>query len=230
MKAFALYTGGKDSTYSIKLALDNGINVDSVITFISENPYSYMFHTVNTRHTYLQALAMGLGHYLFKTKGEKEKELNDLRKAFQYMKRLGYEAVVAGAVASRYQRDRISKIAEDIGLEVITPLWMYNQEKLLWDLLKEGFSYIIVSVSAMGLEKRHIGWIIDDEDDVNEIIRISKEHGFNPSGEGGEYETFVLDTKFFRYRIKILEYNIDWFGDSGLLRIKKAILVDKNDR
>lgn len=227
MKLFCLFTGGKDSTLAIKKMLDDGYDVDTVITFFSENPYSYMFHTVNIEWTYLHAISMDMAYYIFNTKGIKEKELLDLKKAFTAMKKLGYKGVVTGAIASKYQKNRVEKIARRVGLNVYSPLWNYDQEKLMCEYLKEKIVFMIISVSSLGLEEKHLGWIVNDINDVDEIIRLSRKYHFNPTGEGGEYESFVLDAPIFRYKIKIQELEKNFFGDSGYLIIKNASLEDK---
>ena len=48
------------------------------------------------------------------------------------------------------------------------------------------------------------------------------------AGEGGEYETVVLDAPFFKKRIEIVKSEIEWEGNSGSLKILDAILLDKN--
>ncbi len=230
MKFFGLFTGGKDSTMAVIEALDGGKKVDTLVTFISANPYSYMFHTINVRWTYLQAVSMGMRHIIFRTEGIKEKELTDLKKAFQILYKEGYEGVVVGAIASEYQRKRVLKIAEEVGLTVYTPLWGEEQEELLYRYLRDaGMKYMIVSVSAWGLAEEHLGWVIDDEKDVEELLRLSRKYSFNPTGEGGEYETYVLDAKTFSNPIKILEIEKKWLGDSGYLIIKKADLENMRE-
>lgn len=46
-------------------------------------------------------------------------------------------------------------------------------------------------------------------------------------GKGGEYETFVLDCPIFSKRIKIIESEKIYEGNSGILEIKKVELVEK---
>jgi len=130
-------------------------------------------------------------------------------------------------VASRYQYNRVRKIADEVGLKTITPLWGLNQESLMKLYHRLGLKYMIVSVSAAGLGKEHLGWIIESEKDVERLIKLARRYGFNPTGEGGEYETFVLDAPIFKYYIEILKYEIRWYGDSGYLIIKDAVLRDK---
>jgi len=47
------------------------------------------------------------------------------------------------------------------------------------------------------------------------------------TGEGGEYESFVLDAPHFKKTIEIEESRREWRGDSGRMIIEKASLRDK---
>jgi ABC transporter with metal-binding/Fe-S-binding domain ATP-binding protein len=227
MMLFGLYTGGKDSTTSLILSKKSGYNVRALLVMKPVNPESYMFHYVNLDWTALQAYSMNLPIYYFKTSGEKEIELEDMRMAFEILKDKGFRGVVAGAIASKYQYRRVKKIADEIGLKTVTPLWGMDQEKIMKLYFKLGIKYMIVSVSAAGLGEEHLGWIIESGRDVEKLIELARKYSFNPTGEGGEYETFVIDAPIFKYYIEILKYEIRWLGDSGYLIIKEAVLRDK---
>jgi len=67
-----------------------------------------------------QAETLEIPLLIQETAGEKEKELEDLKEAmYRAKKQYGVEGVIAGALASTYQRDRVEKIAEEIGLKVL---------------------------------------------------------------------------------------------------------------
>ena len=227
MRLFTLYTGGKDSTTATLLALKDGFDVESLLVIKPRNIESYMFHTVNIDWTYLQAISMDMKIYFFQSSGIKELELDDLKRALKIMCRMGYDGVVSGAVASRYQYDRIKNLADEVGLKTYTPLWGLDQDYLLRLYLKLGVKYMIVSVSALGLEPIHLGWVIESKKDVEDLISLACKYNFNPTGEGGEYESYVIDAPNFRYLIYITEYDIKWYGDSGCLYIRDAKLVEK---
>jgi len=229
MKYFTLYTGGKDSTMATILAAEEGIPVDALVVIKPRNPESYMFHSINLEWTLLQSISQGIPIYYFNSSGVKEEELKDLKEAFECMKEKGFIGVVVGAIASRYQYNRVNKIAKKVGLNVYAPLWNADQDTLLKMYLDKGIKYMIISVSAAGLDKKHLGWIISSGGDIKKLIQIARKYGFNPTGEGGEYETFVLDAPIFKYRIEIVKYSIKWFGDSGYLKIEDARLIPKGD-
>ena len=72
-KCAVLFSGGKDSCMSAFLA-KNKHELTCLISIISENPHSYMFHTPSISRTKQQAKVMGLPLIVQKTKGEKEEE------------------------------------------------------------------------------------------------------------------------------------------------------------
>jgi asparagine synthase (glutamine-hydrolysing) len=126
------------------------------------------------------------------TEGEKEKELEDLEEGLRKAReKYGVEGVVAGALASTYQRDRVEKVAEKIGLKVFAPLWQEDQERYMHWLVRQGFEVEITSVAARGLTDEWVGKVLDKEK-VDELNDLSEEYGFNAAGEGGEYETKVV--------------------------------------
>ncbi len=100
MKLAALFSGGKDSCFALYKAVKERHGIACLISLISENKESYMFHTPNIHLTNLQAEALELPLIAFKTKGEKEIELLDLEKAIKSaVKKYKIEGIVSGAVA-----------------------------------------------------------------------------------------------------------------------------------
>jgi len=142
-------------------------------------------------------------------------------------KEFGIEGVVTGAIRSNYQYSRIKRVCDELNLKLISPLWQMDEIEELKEVLKEGIKSIIVSVSAYPLTKDFLGKEID-EFIIKKFSEFKEKLGFNPSGEGGEYETFVIDAPIFKKRIFIEEFDTFWKGDSGYLIIKKIRLVEKS--
>ena len=78
MKIIALFSGGKDSTYALHEVIKQGHQVLGLLTVISKNPYSYMFHYPCINLTSLQAEALNIPIYTITSEGRKEEELDDL--------------------------------------------------------------------------------------------------------------------------------------------------------
>ncbi len=226
MKVGALFTGGKDSTYSAFLAGKEN-EVVCLMNMYSENKDSYMFHTVGDKLLEMQAGALSIPLERHKTEGVKEEELLDLRDFISDIKeRYGIEGIVSGALASEYQYNRINAILEGLKLASITPLWHVDIEKYLNDLIKNGFHAMIVSVSADGLDESWLGKEIDSEN-LAKLINLSRKYRFNLGFEGGEAETAVLDGPNFKYRIKIEKSSIVRDEGKAYLNIEKAVKVEK---
>ena len=226
MRLTALFSGGKDSTYALYLTSKEH-KIKYLVSIISENPESYMFHTQNIELTKIQAESMGLPIVTKVTKGEKEKELKDLREALMSI-RNEIDGVICGIVESKYQKSRIEKICEELGLKCLTPLWKKDPLQLLKSMLKAGFKIIITAVGAAGLTKEWLGRIIDERC-LAELVELNKKYKVHLVGEGGEFETFVLDCPLFKKRIEVEEYETRWDEktQSGGLLIKKVRLIDK---
>jgi ABC transporter with metal-binding/Fe-S-binding domain ATP-binding protein len=210
MRLAVLFSGGKDSTFAAWAAQREGYELSCLVSIESENPESFMFHTPSISRVESQAKSMGIPLIIQKTKGQKEKELEDLEAALRKaIKDYKVEGVVTGAVESVYQASRIQRICQKLGLECFNPLWQKNQITLLEDLIKEKFEAIVIGVFAYPLDESFLGRNIDSKF-VKEMKILQEKYSINPAGEGGEFETFVLNCPLFRKKLTVSS-----FEDSG---------------
>jgi len=218
MKVGILFSGGKDSTLATYLAKKNNYDVSCLITILSENKESYMFHTPSISKTKKQAKTMEIPIIIQETKGEKESELKELEKAIRKAKKdFGIEGIVTGAVESVYQASRVQKICDKVGLECFNPLWQKPQFEILEDLLKDKFKVILTGVFAYPFTKKWLGRKID-KDFIKEIKNLNTKYKISPAGEGGEFETFVLDCPLFKKPLEIIDSEI--FGENYSWRME----------
>ncbi len=215
MKLGILFSGGKDSTYAAWLAKKNGYEISCLISIVSENKESFMFHTPSISKTKKQADAMKIPIVIQKTKGEKERELKDLKSAIKKAKeKYKIEGIITGAVESVYQASRIQKICNELDLECFNPLWLRNQIELLNELIKNKFEIIITGVFAYPLDEKFLGRKIDEKF-VGEMKILNEKYKINPAGEGGEFETFVLYApKLFKRKLEIKSFKDFGEGNS----------------
>lgn len=219
MDVAALFSGGKDSVFAAWLAMHQGWNVKFLLTLAPENSSSYMFHYPNIEWTKLQAKALGIPQLMRRTKGRKEEELEDLRALLRPLK---IDGVISGAFASEYQRERTDLICEELGLRSFAPLWHKDEAAYLSEL-SENFEAIITSVSAEGFDKSWLGRRIDGKC-IADLQRLKVRSGISPCGEGGEYETFVLNAPIFGKKIVVDKASRCFKGTSGALTITEAHL------
>ncbi len=226
MRLGVLFSGGKDSTLALHKAAEKAEAV-CLITLVSENKESYMFHTPNIDITALQAEAIGLPLISKVTAGEPEEELKDLDAAIvQAINGFKIDGVVTGAVESVYQAARIQQICNGLGVWCVNPLWKRNQKALLEETVAEGFKTVISGVFAYPLDKKWLGKQIDKAL-IQKLVALSEEYGLSPSGEGGEIETTVLDAPLFKKKIEVLDSELEAQGNSGVFKIKQARLTEK---
>jgi len=219
MKCGILFSGGKDSTYAAYLVKKSKNDISCLITIISENPDSYMFHTPSISKVEKQAEVMKIPILIQKTKGEKEKELKDLQKVINQAKReFSIEAVVTGAVASAYQASRIQKICDKLELECFNPLWQKSSEEYWNELLKNKFEIIITRISADGLDEEWLGQKINMKM-IKKLKEIHKKFGIHLSFEGGEAETFVINCPLFFKKLIITKSEKKFSKNNGLYNI-----------
>lgn len=199
--AGVLFSSGKDSCYSLYLMKKKGVNIKCLISLLPNNPDSYMFHKESKKNILKQSKAIGLPVVFEETKGLKEKELKELEKALVKSKeKFKINSVITGALYSNYQASRINTICKKLGLTVFNPLWHFNQEQYMKDLLDTGFKFKFVKVAADGLDNSWVGKIIDSKA-LDKLIKLSKKFKFNVAGEGGEFESFVIDGPIFNEKL-----------------------------
>ena len=227
MRVAILFSGGKDSTFATHVALSQGWDVRCLVTLLPARNDSYMFHHPCAELAWLQAEAMGIKHVVRETAGEKEKELEDMTAALKSVAG-EVDCVVSGAIASRYQKDRVDAVCKDLGLRSIAPLWGKDQYLLLKDEIGAGLHIVMTAVAAEGLDEKWLGRTID-KDAANELAALHKQSGINIAGEGGEYESFVTDAPFFRKRIDLGDIGKSWDDEtcSGHIVCGSARLVGK---
>jgi len=203
MKLGVLFSGGKDSCYVAYLAKQEGNELACLITLISKNPDSYMFHTPSIERVKEQAKVMDIPLLISNTKGEKELELKDLEKAIRSAKtKYKIQGIVTGALYSEYQSSRIKEVCDKLKLGCINPLWHKDELEYLHELLRNNFHIVITGVAAYPLDKTWLGKIINQKF-ISDAIDLNNRYKIHPAGEGGEFETFVLNCPLFKTPLSI---------------------------
>jgi len=188
----ALTSGGKDSILSCQKAIDSGKTVEYLVTARPTNRDSYMFHSANLDVVPVIAGVAEMEYVEILTEGNKEEELADLESG---LAALDVEGVIAGAVASQYQADRVKAITDRLGMELFTPLWHMDTELLLKEVAQRMDARIIVT-AAEGLDASFLGARIDEEL-ITRLKRVAATRRINLAGEGGEYESITLNAPFY---------------------------------
>ena len=228
MKLAALVSGGKDSVFALQKMLEEGHDVVSMVCLVPENPESYMFHSVNMSLVPAISEASGIPVLMQKTSGIKEEELNELRSALsRLISEKGIEGVCCGAIESTYQKSRVEKICEELGIRAFCPLWHRDAADLVSEMIGSGMEIIFASVAADGFDESWLGRHLDTTA-LDELVRMNQKYYVHIAGEGGEFETAVLDAPFFRKKIVIVRSERVWMKDHGEIRLSELETKEKN--
>ncbi|PMP74890.1 MAG: TIGR00289 family protein [Aciduliprofundum sp.] len=218
MDGISLISGGKDSLYAMYIAMQQGINIKKIVNIIPER-YSFMYHFPNAELVNYIAKSIGIPFFQFRISDEPY-ELKKVLSEFDE------KIVTSGAIASEYQKTRIDSVCYELGKIHYAPLWRKDPFQLLDEILDAQLKTIFISVSAEGLGEEFLGRVIDRET-IDILKKLNERYGIHPSGEGGEYETLVIDSPIYKKSLKIVESDRKWEGGYGILEIKKIMLIDK---
>ena len=225
MKLAALYSGGKDSTFAIYLAKQEGHEVKCLVTIFPLSEESQFLHYPNISITKLQAKSMKLPHlYGSASSNDTKIEVSELESLLmQAKKEFGIEGIVHGGILSEFQKNYFESVCKKLSLKIISPLWRIDQKQYMKKLIESDFKYIITSVSSEGLDDSWLGRVITHKD-IDDLEKLAITHGFNLSFEGGEAESLVLNCPLFSMSLKIIKSNKIWDGYRGRFEITDVTL------
>jgi ABC transporter with metal-binding/Fe-S-binding domain ATP-binding protein len=232
----SLFSGGKDSSWALYRALELDLPVERLLT-VHPQSESFMYHTPVTQLTELVAESVDITHIgvhpedfedgadAAENSGERgDRELEPMERALRTLKddAGGLAGITAGAIESEYQTSRIQAMADRLDCQLFAPLWQRSPRDLADKMLNADFEIRLVQVAAAGLDQSWLGRTLNQETMV-ELERLNAEYGVHLLGEGGEFETFVVDGPHMDQRI-IFEYEAVWQGDRGHIEVTNAYL------
>ena len=225
MTVSALASGGKDSLYAAYLADTQGWPVDELVTLRPEDPESMLFHVPNLDLVALQAAAWGRKHRDVPVVGRDEpSELRALETALAGTT----GPIVTGAIASSYQWSRLVRIADRVHRRLYAPLWRRPARRVVEEEIAAGLDIRFVHLAADPIPLDWVGRRLDRDRLADLEARSDGGRRLNVAGEGGEYETLVVDAPFFRARIEIDRAERTTTGTTARLDISNAHLMRKD--
>jgi diphthine-ammonia ligase len=220
----ALVSGGKDSLYAAFLAECQGWPVDELVVIHPTDRDSMMFHTPNLRLVELQAQAWGKGYRPVPVTGVEEAgESAALERAFENAS----PVVSAGAIGSAFQWTRLLRTADRAGRRLFAPLWGKLPGRVVGAEIDAGLDIRLVRLAAEGLRPEWLGQRLDR----NLLAAIeglgATGRPVHPAGEGGEFETLVVDAPFFASRLVLDRTTVESRGLSTTLDVLECHLERK---
>lgn len=159
-------------------------------------------------------------------------------------------AVSAGAILSTYQRTRVESVAIRLGLTPLAYLWKYptlpsqtsshaagsgeDEAQLLYDMGSAGLEARIIKVATGALNESFLWENVASAKGATRLKVAASRFGGNGAvlGEGGEFETLVVDgpSRLFKKRIVVGEDDkvlVPEGGDTAWLKIRSPKVVEK---
>lgn len=207
MRVLALLSGGKDSVCAIEVARGFGWDVAAALVLRPAQDDAWMFHTPNLRVVAGVAQCLGLPLMEAEARAGREEELVDLEAAVaQAHEEIGFGGLVSGALASEYQRTRIDAIGHRLGLRTFAPLWHKEPRAYLASLLAAGYDVRFSRTAADGVPGAWAGERLDEGKVAAMAAHRARPH---VAGEGGEYETLVLDCPAYTRRLVVDQARVE---------------------
>lgn len=194
-KVLVSWSGGKDSAISLYEVLEGGGHeIQALITTVSEEFGRISMHGVRRSLLVRQAGSLGLPLReitLPRNPSNREYEVRMEDLLAEYKGR-GVSRVVFGDVFLEDVRDYREGNLARVGMEGIFPLWGRDTGSLAHTFIELGFKAVVTCVDSEALDGGFVGKTFD-EHFLSELPE-----GVDPSGEKGEFHTFVYDGPIFQ--------------------------------
>ncbi len=218
MRVLALLSGGKDSVCAVETARGFGWDVVAGLVIIPAQDDAWMFHTPNLAVVRGVAECLELPLVEAKCRSGKEEEVQDLEAAIEHAKeQFGLHSVVSGALASEYQKTRIDAIGHRLGLKTFAPLWHKEPRGYVENLIAHGWDLRFSRTAAEGVADSWAGQPLDAAKVDAMAANPARPH---VAGEGGEYETLVLDAPSYRRRIVVDKAHVESTSNRATWRVE----------
>lgn len=181
-RAFAFWTGGKDSHYALYRATHAGVDCDMLIAFIDEATELMMSTRLPPELIEEQATLIGIP--LMKLRVSHATFERVLRNALYDLRSQGITLGIFSETSAVERRDWYRALLSGFDMRAIFPLFGIPPQ-LLIERERRLVRSIIVRIDR-GLSESYLGRELDAE-----FVEYMQEGGFDICGQGGEFETFV---------------------------------------
>src|SRR3989344_543119 len=209
-KTIALFSGGKDSFYSVQKALKEG-NLDLLVSISSVSGDTQLHAGPEATRKVRREQLEGIGLPCREIEvGAKREYLHQLFKGLQDIVQtedVGY--IVTGDLWHPYTGGIGDMLAGALDVELIRPARKKCPSKdhsmmYMREVLDSGIKGIVVSVRDEYISREFVGRKID-YDFLNEL----KNKGIDVAGESGEYQSLVVSAPIMNRHIIVDDYDIE---------------------
>ncbi len=193
------WSGGKDSALALgEILSSENYAVAALLTTITRDSDRISMHGVRRELLSRQAHALSLPlHEVFISNGATNDEYEwQMKEALAVYFKHGVRQIVFGDLFLEDIRRYRESFLKRIDMQPLFPIWQRDTSELIREFLRSGFRAIVVCVNAEKLDSTMVGQLID-QDFLSRLPR-----SVDPSGENGEFHSFVFDGPLFNEEIK----------------------------
>ena len=213
MDVAVMYSGGKDSNYAVQYALEKGWTIKYLLSVKPTRTDCYLFHFATVEHTALQAESLGLKHYMLSCSVADAKQEAAIVEKFvagkQKSRSEKVDALILGGTG--LQATQIRSLQDSLkpyGIEVFAAHSGLDHFSVLKEMVAKGYEIVITQVASEGLPS-WLGKRITKES-IAKLEADSIKYGFHVGGEGGYYDSFVVDSPMFNKSVIIENSETVW--------------------
>lgn len=193
------WSGGKDSTLALHYLLnDNRYEVCGLLTSMSHQTDRVSMHGVSKKLMEEQAKSLNLPlTFAYYEESTYESYENAIEKAVKHFQSTRINHFAFGDIFLEDLKTYREKQFQNIGAQLIFPLWGKRTSALLREFLSLGYKTMVCSIDCKKMRASQLGQTIDKN------WAESLKEGVDPCGENGEFHTYCYDGPLFENAIKI---------------------------
>ena len=192
------WSGGKDGCFACYQALAQGYKVSHLVNYVAKEYQRVNFHGTEKRMIQLQSQAIGIPVFQKETTFGNYTE--DFKGAIRSLLPEGIKGMVFGDIYNNQHLAWVEGVCDELGIEVVEPLWGKSTDDVIDQFLGAGFKAVIVAAKASMIDEEWLGKQVDSD-----FIAYLSSKNIDPCGESGEYHTVVVDGPLFKRKIEIIE-------------------------
>ena len=194
-KVLFSWSGGKDSALALHELRKNGdYEIAALLTTLTRDQDRVCMHDVPGKLLEQQAESLGLAlEKIFISENASNKEYEStMREILAKYREAGVTSVVFGDVFLEELREYREERLSTVEMKGLFPLWKKDTAKLACTFIHLGFKAMITSADSHLLDRIFVGNNFDEQ-----FLSILP-FGVDPSGENGEFHSFVYDGPIFQ--------------------------------
>jgi uncharacterized protein (TIGR00290 family) len=194
------WSGGKDSAFAIHMLLnDKKYNIKGLFSTISQKEKRLPAHEVQTKFIREQAKSIDLPYYEVILPNRPSNEVYEqlVGNQLKEFKKQGVNTIVYADLLLEDMKLYRDAFMKKYDVEGLYPLWKKDTLQHAKDFVSKGFRAIVTTVDLEKLPAGMIGKVL------NQDMIDSFPDYVDPSGEYGEFHTFVFEGPIFSYPINV---------------------------